>query len=452
MPQELVEQRVLSNLAVRYKDDALLERIKMNHFGYVTSQKPAKTVGCLLMLLDDCLEWLTTNPSSRLLDQRPKVIHKLLVAVIAHIKEAVNTYSQSVTLAARTGAKSLATHYVPEMANFYKVQTGDKGDEKSGFHTMMAYRNASQHYRMLDSVQKGAAPQNLNPARLKLLVDSSGMKPGDLVNDPVFLSRMVDAQANDDLVAYMRKHTRLKFQIFFIDSKLYRRKPDVPNPMDPAHLERLSADQWIYAVSKETEPQFFCVNDQDPKLMQMTSNVQLNHSSFLKGRPALCAGTLIVEDGDLIWLTNNSGHYQPSWKNLYDLAQFLDQKGIITAKTRLLFTDPAKGKIQKGDKTINLSLDDYEFDAREFLRLKFYALPFQFWNAAANKKVAPWGKSTQRADPAEYAALLETSGRAEFLEVNPQRMKYMYTHARQRGVNPGRLGQKPWTPAYPSEH
>jgi hypothetical protein len=435
MPQELVEQRQLSNFATKHPDDSVMERLKTHHFGYVTSMKPAKTVGFLLMLLDDTLEWLTQHPSSGLFDSRPKVVHTLLKKVIEHVTVAVDTYTQAVQVATRTGTKNLAEHYVPEMVNFYQVRTGPKNDETSGFHTMMAYRNASQHFSMLNAVKQGKEPSGISQERYKLLLKSSSLLPSDLLSNPIFLSRMVDTQASDNLVAYMRKHTRLKFQIFFIGDKLYRRNPNILDPTNPAHLEKLQADQWIYAVSKEDEPKFFSVNDQDPKVMQMTGNVGLNHSSILKGRPVLCAGTLIVEDGDLIWLTNNSGHYQPSWRQLYDLAEYLDGKGVITAKTRLLFTDPAKAKYKKGGKEVQLSLDDYEFDAREFLRLKFYALPFQFWNAFTNKKVAPWGKSTQRAEVEEYAALLAGSGRAEFMEVDPVRMKEMYQW--KRGQRPG---------------
>lgn len=419
----------------------------MHHFGYVASQKPAKTVGFLLMLLDDTLEWLVNNPSPGFFDSRPKIIHTLLKKVTAQITVAVDTYSQAVQIASRTGTKNLADHYVPEMVNFYQVRTGAKTDESSGFHNMMAYRNASQHFQMLREVERGDNPSGLNTKRFNLLVKNSPLNPSELIRNPIFLSRMVETKSNDDLVAYMRKHTRLKFQIFFITGKMYRRNPNILNPTDPAHLERLTADQWIYAASKENEPRFFSIDDQDPKVMQMTDNVSLNHSSFLKGRPVLCAGTLIVEDGDLIWLTNNSGHYQPSWRQLYELTAFLYSKGIIKEGTRLLFTDKVRGYMEKDGKKLPLSLDDYEFDAREFLRLKFFALPYKFYDSAKQRKLAPSGKSTQRAEVDEYAALLVSSGKADYLEVTPRRVKFMHTQSRQRGRgNPGGGANPPQQP------
>ncbi|HXF43039.1 MAG TPA: hypothetical protein VNK26_04800, partial [Pyrinomonadaceae bacterium] len=41
-----------------------------------------------------------------------------------------------------------------------------------------------------------------------------------------------------------------------------------------------------------------------------------NHSSFLSGHPVICAGTIWVINGRIHRITNNSGHYKPSKKDL----------------------------------------------------------------------------------------------------------------------------------------
>ena len=45
----------------------------------------------------------------------------------------------------------------------------------------------------------------------------------------------------------------------------------------------------------------------------------IHHSSFLAGGNALCAGMIIVDQGVLIHIDNNSGHYKPSTHNLLNL-------------------------------------------------------------------------------------------------------------------------------------
>ena len=41
------------------------------------------------------------------------------------------------------------------------------------------------------------------------------------------------------------------------------------------------------------------------------------HSSYLRGRPVLCAGCMTIVDGQLTYINNGSGHYQPAPKQLY---------------------------------------------------------------------------------------------------------------------------------------
>lgn len=42
----------------------------------------------------------------------------------------------------------------------------------------------------------------------------------------------------------------------------------------------------------------------------------MHHSSFLSGADVMCAGTLEVIEGKLIYISNNSGHYKPNIDDL----------------------------------------------------------------------------------------------------------------------------------------
>src|SRR5262249_33481218 len=44
---------------------------------------------------------------------------------------------------------------------------------------------------------------------------------------------------------------------------------------------------------------------------------RLNHSTLCAGKAITCAGEIRVVGGRLTWLTNNSGHYQPTQADFY---------------------------------------------------------------------------------------------------------------------------------------
>lgn len=54
---------------------------------------------------------------------------------------------------------------------------------------------------------------------------------------------------------------------------------------------------------------------------------RLNHSSFMSGRPVICAGVIVVEFGHLRKIDNNSGHYKPSITDLQAACQAILAKG-----------------------------------------------------------------------------------------------------------------------------
>ncbi|GMV40027.1 MAG: hypothetical protein AMXMBFR64_17430 [Myxococcales bacterium] len=60
------------------------------------------------------------------------------------------------------------------------------------------------------------------------------------------------------------------------------------------------------------------------------------HSSFLSGEDALCAGTLKVRDGHIIEISNLSGHYQPTAQNLIDACWALTDEGYWPANSYAL--------------------------------------------------------------------------------------------------------------------
>lgn len=66
----------------------------------------------------------------------------------------------------------------------------------------------------------------------------------------------------------------------------------------------------------------------DPKLDLDKLGVGINHSVFLGGKPALCAGTLKVKNGAIEKITLASGHYKPGRKELVNFLSLLKNANV----------------------------------------------------------------------------------------------------------------------------
>ena len=59
-----------------------------------------------------------------------------------------------------------------------------------------------------------------------------------------------------------------------------------------------------------------------------------NHSSFNAGKDILCAGMLeTLNTGELVMISNQSGHYTPPRQNLWDAVDYLVTEGVNTTNT-----------------------------------------------------------------------------------------------------------------------
>ena len=64
---------------------------------------------------------------------------------------------------------------------------------------------------------------------------------------------------------------------------------------------------------------------------------KIHHSSLLAGRPILCAGEMLIFQGQLRYINNRSGHYQPPPKSLKKVLEFLEKQGVDLKKVRTEF-------------------------------------------------------------------------------------------------------------------
>src|SRR5439155_15548923 len=62
---------------------------------------------------------------------------------------------------------------------------------------------------------------------------------------------------------------------------------------------------------------------------------KLHHSSFMAGAPVLSAGLIQVEQGRLVRITNQSGHYRPCAEHLYNALLFLHRNHLPLSGVRV---------------------------------------------------------------------------------------------------------------------
>jgi RHS repeat-associated protein len=141
---------------------------------------------------------------------------------------------------------------------------------------------------------------------------TEGLKPGFYgENDPNNPNRWNAGQT----VKYLSNEERGVFELDVKNGLLVNKQTGVP--FDTSASNTL----WGGAIF---------VMDPQGKIFASNSQVrgEFHHSSLLAGQPVAAAGTLSVENGKLLSVSNQSGHYQPSQKHNNQLFEELEKKGV----------------------------------------------------------------------------------------------------------------------------
>lgn len=141
--------------------------------------------------------------------------------------------------------------------------------------------------------------------------------------------------------------------LIFLDNNLVttpplyvRPKSSIEAPVDYRQYEK-NMNYFIYVMDSNKD--LFLKEE-------ATEEMYIKHSSFFCGGPVLCAGTIEISNGKLQLITNESGHYQPTPKNMYHLLKNLKEKGIDLSDVNVVI-------LGKG------------YNAERFLRMKGFCLP-----------------------------------------------------------------------------
>lgn len=61
------------------------------------------------------------------------------------------------------------------------------------------------------------------------------------------------------------------------------------------------------------------------------------HSSFFAGKPVAAAGEIIFDEGKILKISSNSGHYQPKPENFVQALKEIQSRGIILSEKQISF-------------------------------------------------------------------------------------------------------------------
>lgn len=72
--------------------------------------------------------------------------------------------------------------------------------------------------------------------------------------------------------------------------------------------------------------------DRDGHLWLHQHGDGFNHTSFVKGAKVKCSGMMVVKDGKVTRITDESGHYAPNMPQVENLVEFLGKEGCLADK------------------------------------------------------------------------------------------------------------------------
>jgi hypothetical protein len=140
-----------------------------------------------------------------------------------------------------------------------------------------------------------------------------------------------------DEVKYVEDSDRWKYQVVF-------------SPQGLAY-ERLSAEQGkvlnqerAITTNGDLLSTAIYVVDENGVFFTETSQHQgatLNHCSYLRGKPVMCAGQLGITNGVVGYIDNGSGHYRPTLKNLLNAIRALKDQVSPLSFGAILVTNQA---------------------------------------------------------------------------------------------------------------
>lgn len=252
--------------------------------------------------------------------------HKLLILMLYYCTQWLVSKEGKRKSWRRRHVDALLTEVENELRTPAMTQAGQNRVDAKG--AVKLKENRIEMFQPRDVRQKlgltaDVSMTRLSAGRAEVFVDRQVMggralEPNDLVDS---LKILADGNARGRLgrnLEYLSKQERLACLIQkWPDGRFHRGGSDFPYSTSretDVHGNRI---RDLFAMD---EMQYIYVRA--PAAMAGT----LHHSSFLSGKGVICAGEIILDNGTLSYISNESGHYRPKTEDLLNCVDILDTK------------------------------------------------------------------------------------------------------------------------------
>jgi len=311
--------------------DAALESLRDN---FRPRTSPQDTAGHLILVLRQAKAWLRkmdTKKQKHSKESKGRLQKRMAIVTLANecldmlvfcsptLAKSLQSFNANKGKTPGFTMKGLAQGYDHERNLYLKNnKTGLASVSGKGAHEFLdgdTKFNKSEKSALSGSAKTALRKVNQGKFNFNELTDQDFKAIGELAQ-----AKMINAE-----VKFFDKLERLKLLLTVSAGKLM--KPD-DTPFASSSLTAAPAsgnfprwDQWMWAM--DGHGNLFGSNE------LTTLGKYFNHSSYMAGKAVACAGILVTSSsGQLLMITNGSGHYKPTRENLFEAVGFLDQEGV----------------------------------------------------------------------------------------------------------------------------
>ncbi len=140
-------------------------------------------------------------------------------------------------------------------------------------------------------------------------------------------------------LVYMNEEQRNRYKLTFTKNSVLRRDAPYTTAKGNENIYAANPAGQIFAAGNVVARKEFTKIYKEMGFTEIES-ATMHHSSFLSGADVLCAGTLEVDNGDLLFISNSSGHYKPDIHDLQAVCNAILATGYVPSEECFaMFTD-----------------------------------------------------------------------------------------------------------------
>lgn len=181
---------------------------------------------------------------------------------------------------------------------------------------------------------------------------------------------------------YLRKRERLKYMVFYINGLLCD-VDDHPISVPEGFAKMYAMDRYCNLFVQTEELQTYMISNR--------KRGRSNHSSLVSGQDVLCAGTIAIKEGTLKMISNNSGHYKPTRRQLHEAVKVLEAEGVDLSQATVDCREPKRFDPDRGKlMSIDYRATDFAREIEPFFNL---GVTFVEWSLSPTSPEAREGSA-----------------------------------------------------------